>query len=61
MDYDHYVKEIEGIADFLKETKVFVNESLTEEMKETVIRYACKEGAKRLRDVVENMESKANG
>lgn len=61
MDYDHYVKEIEGIADFLKGTRAFISESGADEMKETVIRYACKEGAKRLRDVVENMENKTNG
>lgn len=61
MNYEHYVQEIEGIANFLKGTRAFISESGADEMKETVIRYACKEGAKRLRDVVENMESKANG
>lgn len=61
MNYEHYVQEIEGIANFLKGTRAQVSESGPAEMKESVIRYACREGARRLRDVVENMESKTNG
>lgn len=61
MNYEQVLSGIEGVADFLSGTRYAVGESGKEEMKEAVIRYACKEGTKRLRDVVENMESKTNG
>lgn len=54
MNYEQVLSGIEGVADFLSGTRYAVGESGKEEMKEAVIRYACRESARRLRDIIEN-------
>ena len=47
------LEEIEAVADWLADTGNAINESCNPD---AILRYACKEGEKRLREIRENMK-----